>query len=92
MIVVIAIVTLGIIYSLLKIRSRRNGSRTVELSSSSTKTVVGEGDLDADGSGTLGSPVKAGNVTDKIDADDFSIDENDDEDKASNGLRITEVV
>lgn len=93
MIVLIAIVTLGIIYALVKIRRRRNDSTTtVEFSTSKTKTVVGEGDLDADGSGTLGSPMKVGDVTDKTDGDDFSIDENDDDDKVINGLRLAEVV
>jgi hypothetical protein len=92
LVVLIAIVTLGVIYALIKIRRRRNESiTTVVFSTSTTKTVVGEGDLDADGSGTLGSPKKVEDVTDKNDGDDFSIDDNED-DEVINGLRLAEVV
>jgi hypothetical protein len=85
MIVAIAVVTLGIIFVLVKSRKRINaattnpGSPASELPTSTEKTVVGEGDLDADGSGTLGNPFKIGNCTDGIDAEDLNMDEDDDD-------------
>jgi hypothetical protein len=84
MIVAIAVVTLGIIFVLVKSRKRINaatspGSPASELPTSTEKTVVGEGDLDSDGSGTLGNPFKIGNCTDGIDAEDLHMNEDDDD-------------
>jgi hypothetical protein len=82
MIVAVAVVTLGIIFILVKSRTRINtatspGSPASELPTSTEKTVVGEGDLDADGSGTLGNPFKIGSGTDGIDEEDLNMDEDD---------------
>jgi hypothetical protein len=84
MIIAIAVVTLGIIFAFVKSRKRKNaptspGLPASELPTSMEKTVVGEGDLDADGSGTLGNP-RTGNGTYNIDAEDFNIDEDGEDD------------
>jgi hypothetical protein len=85
MIVAIAVVTFGIIFVLIKSRKRINaaaspGSPASELPTSTEKTVMGEGDLDADGSGTLGNPFQIGNGTDGIHADDLNMDEDEEDD------------
>jgi hypothetical protein len=97
MIVLIVIATLGIIFALVKHRKMRNpatslGSPALENPTSRRKTEVGEGDLDADGSGTLGNQSTAETGTDNVDAKDFTIEE-DDEDEEINGTKpIAEIV
>ncbi|KAL3763602.1 hypothetical protein ACHAW5_009603 [Stephanodiscus triporus] len=97
MIVLIAIVTLGIIFALIKHRKMRNaatilGSPALENPTSRRKSEVGEGDLDADGSGTLGNQSTAENGTDNVDAKDLTMEEDDEDEKINGTKPIAEIV